>query len=197
MASKHEALVSRVELLEMDSDMKHRLLIATHAVILGVPLRENEDLGVIMNKICRSIRYPINNESLVSVKRLHTNTAASYSPPIVVVFKSEQVKNKFLECKRVHGPLPVTNIADCLDNSARKITIRDALTPVGQELLREVRQHQSTFGIKYVWPGRNGQILVKRADGAKVDWITNKQQLHELIAVLQSGKAFCHYDQSV
>lgn len=40
-------------------------------------------------------------------------------------------------------------------------------------MLREVRGMQDQLKAKYIWPGRDGVILVKRTDTAKVEYVRN------------------------
>ena len=68
-----------------------------------------------------------------------------------------------------------------MNGKPTNLNIRDELSPLSLELLKEMRESQELLKTKYVWPGRGGVVLVKKGDGAKLETIRNRDELGSLI----------------
>lgn len=58
--------------------------------------------------------------------------------------------------------------------------IRDELTPYGLQLLNETKDAQDQLGFKFVWPGRNGVVLVKHSESSTIKVIRSMKDLETL-----------------
>lgn len=59
--------------------------------------------------------------------------------------------------------------------------MRDELTPLSLELLREMREHQDRLNVKYVWSSRDGNVLVKKNEHSKPELIKTRDDMVDLI----------------
>lgn len=110
--------------------------------------------------------------------QLSTKTA-----PIKVVFSDEQHKEELFARKKLHGLLLSSAVLSSSTESVasgNRIIIRDELTSFGLKLLKHVRTVQEEADLKFVWPGRDGVILAKATDSAKVTTIRSTQDVLKL-----------------
>lgn len=67
------------------------------------------------------------------------------------------------------------------------VTLRDELTPLSLELLKELRGSQEQLNIKYVWAGREGVILAKKDENSKPVLVKNRGDLSRAISYFQQA----------
>lgn len=178
---KHQHLSTTVAQLELEVDKLNRSMLSKNAVLLGIPCKENEDLKSLVRCTGNAVGCRLAADAIIQSKRLYTKSSGKATPPILVTFASENVKENFFECKRKHGVLMASEISEIFAGFSKRIIIRDEMTPYGRELLRKALEYQTSLDFKYVWPGRDGKVLVKRHDGGKVEQITSKEQLISLL----------------
>ncbi|XP_055604898.1 uncharacterized protein LOC129753124 [Uranotaenia lowii] len=114
-------------------------------------------------------------------KREMREKSSTRSAPILAVFKSETRKEEFFEKKRALGVLKASEVGDLFKRSSQTISIRDEMTSYGKSLLKEARKVQEELNFKYVWPGRDGKILIKRSDGSRIEKVSSKLDLQSVI----------------
>lgn len=182
--NKHRELSQTVTRMELELDKVNRSTLSKNAVLLGVPVVENENATQLVRKIGEIIRYPLNDTSIVNAKRLFAKNTVRKDAPILVTFDSETTKEHFFERKRQHGVLLASSVLESFAGMTNRITIRDEMTAFGRDLLREAKKLQESHDIKYVWLGRNGVVLLKRSDGAKIHHVESKEQLENIIRAI-------------
>lgn len=183
MKKKHQELSNTVSDLEIEVDRLNRMSLSKNAMLLGMPMKKEESVKQIVEKLSTVIGYELPDGAIASAKRLSLNEAKQRNmepAPIKIVFTSEQFKEEFFLKKRNHGPVLSTSIDPSLSCPARKLMLRDEMTPRGMELYRQVRELQESLNYKYVWPGRNGVILAKRTDTSKPEFIRSQYELQGL-----------------
>lgn len=178
---KYNNLFSTFERLEMNIDKVNRSSVSKNAVILGIPVAENENTKELVRKLASTIGFELQANDVVDARRLMKNNVASQTAPILVSFVTEQIKEKFFEHKRSRGTLPTAAVCSSFAGSTSRVVIRDEMTAFGRDLYNAAKQFQTSTGYKYVWPGRNGKILLRRQEGAKVEEVGSKQQIQEML----------------
>lgn len=186
---QHKHLAEKVDDLEMELDVLRRQSLSRNVVILGLPILENEDLRVLVRNVGLAVGYDFPVDDILEARRLNGRNATASVPPVIATFKTNSTKEALFDHKRKHGVLLASTIGESFAASTKRITIRDELTAFGRELLQEAKNLQSDLGIKYIWPGRNGSILLRRYDGAKVEIIRKKLELKGLSKTSQKRKA--------
>lgn len=177
---KQGAVSSRLDQLEMELDKVNRGMVSNNAVILGIPILDDENPTALVLKLGSAVGCALDQNTVISARRLVGKNRSNTGAPILVSFCSATIKEKLFEMKRSHGPLEASKLCDSFHGSSNRVVIRDELTAFGRELYQEAKELQSSMGFKYVWPGRNGKILVKRQDGAKVEEIGSKKQIEDM-----------------
>lgn len=174
MREKHHRLCTTVNQLELEVDRINRASLTKNAIVLGVPLKKDEDVKQIIQKLAAVIGYELSDEAIVQAKRLSSNDPKQQktdSVPIKITFSSEQYKEELFNKKRTYGPLVPAAIDSVYGDSSRKIVLRDELTPYGMKLFKRVREIQDEINLKFVWTGRNGAILAKKSENSKTEVI--------------------------
>lgn len=174
---KHQELSTKVDSLELELDKTNRQLLAKNAVVVGLPLIEGEDTKLLVCKLGRAIGCSLDGTDVLTARRLIGKAANNSAVPILVTFREEKLKEDFFEQKRKHGVLEASVISEAFSGSSNRVSVRDEITAFGRDLLRHAKEVQSALGVKYVWPGRNGKVLIRRQDGGKVEQIGSKEEL--------------------
>ena len=166
---------------EATIDNEKRTELSSNAIVLGIPREENEDILDVVTKTCKTLGYHGVGGTIVSCSRIQgPNTDCS---PIRVTFKNQQSKERLMAYKKNYGRLNTQMIEGIKLKSgpSRNVVIRDDLTPLAMDLLRELRQVQREKNLRFVWPGRNGIILVKHTEKSKVVMIRDRADLRRLL----------------
>lgn len=174
MRKEHLRLNTVVSQLELEVDRTNRAALAKNAMILGVPLKRDEDARKIVQNIAAAIGYELPDGAIVQAKRVISNESKQQkteSVPIKITFSNDLYKEDLFNKKRAYGPLLPNAIDPAYGNSSRKVVVRDELTPHGMKLLKRVREIQDELNLKFVWAGRNGAILAKTSENSKTEVI--------------------------
>ena len=181
----HSALTQTVYRLEEVVDKTNKAGMLNNAVLLGVPTQMNENVNELAIKTVGEMGLNLPDGSILSASRMSANAKIPNAKiPIRIVFKDKEIKELVFSKKREKGNLLSTCVGPSLlfDGKPTNLHIRDELSPLSLELLKEMRVSQELLKIKYVWPGRGGVVLVKKEDGAKLEKIRNRYELSGLIA---------------
>lgn len=178
--NEQNSVSSRLDQLENELDKVNRGMISCNAVILGIPILENDNPKALIIQLGNIVGSVLDENSVCSARRLLGKNRNTQGAPILVTFGSASIKEKLFELKRAYGPLELSKLGDSFRGFSTRVVIRDELTAFGRELYQEAKELQSSMGYKYVWPGRNGKILIKRQDGGKIEEIGSKKQIEDL-----------------
>lgn len=183
LSQSHAELMHFVYRLEDNVDKSDRKAVSNHAVLLGIPVVGNENTLNLVDKTLSHIGVTLPPNSIASATRITMNNKPNALAPIRISFKEKSLKETVLSKKKSVGTILSTNIDRSLSINGRgtKVIIRDELTPLSMDLLREMRDYQESFKIKFVWPARSGGILVKKDEDAQPDLIKTRQELRTLI----------------
>lgn len=184
LKKSYSALTETVHKLELNTDKTSRIMNEKNAVFMGIPITHNENTTQLIEKAIQVLGVQLQSGSIKTAFRISSkNTSNKALVPIKVVFNELNDKENVFEKKRQNGKLLSTAIDPSLLLNGRPTTvsIRDELTPLSSELLRELRESQEVLKIKYVWPGRNGAILVKKGEGDRPDVIRSRDDLSKFM----------------
>lgn len=176
----YNALKEVVNRLEEDVDRFSREGLSKNAILLGIPMTNDENAMDIVAKFAAALHTDFVKDAVTDAKRLHDSKSVGRCPPIKIVFSDVGYKEKLFAKKKETGLLTVAMLGGCYADLPGRITIRDEMTPHGMAMLREVKDMQPQLDLKFVWPGRNGVILVKKAENSKLEYIRNRNDLQKL-----------------
>lgn len=181
LKDKTELVSNVVHRQEVEIDSRLRTEMSSNAILLGVPRVPNENTLDLVSKTCKTIGYDLDRRNVATCTRVSSTKKGSN--PIRITFKDVQVKENFLQAKKIFGPLTVSMIQGMRwpMGWTHKVIIREDLSPLPLEILRTIKQHQTTLNIRYVWPGRNGVILIKHYDHSKPIAIKSREDLNKLL----------------
>ena len=178
--------------LEQELDKRDRTELKSRAIIFGLPYEKDENLPEFFNKFSNVIGSNITSNDIVSIERLYKPEAkkppSNGPPPVKVFFKDENKKNDFMDKKIEYGVLTSTEINPKMlfKGKSTKISIREEMTPYLMELQKEMNSVREKLQIKYIWPGRNGVILVKKSDDGKIHKIKSRLDVRKAIHFFQT-----------
>lgn len=175
----YSQLSDAVVTLEAEVDRFKRAELVRNVIVLGVPITREDNASAIVNGIARVMGYAL-DEKIIEAYRLKASKTDGNYAPIRVVFADSNVKEEFFAKKKIFGQMKVSALGGSFAALTGKITLRDEMTSYGLAMLREVRAMQEQLKAKYVWPGRDGVILMKRTDTSKVEYIRNRMDIRAL-----------------
>lgn len=179
---KHQTVNTKVSQLELEVDRLARAGLTNNMVILGLPSTKDEDVGDLVRKVATSVGYNLPEGAIKEAKRLFpkdkNNTRATI--PIKVTFSDERIKEGLFAGKKARGQLLPSSVDPKFGSSNSRIMLRDEMTSFGMNLLKETREAEYLTDYKFIWPGRNGVVLVKKSENSPVHVIRSIADLHKL-----------------
>lgn len=167
---------------EVDLDLHQRAQLSANAILLGIPRIPNENTETLFDATCRTLGIETNSNSIVSCTRVTVSKGENH--PIRVCFKNVHDKETLIARKKKFGSLTVSMIAGVRwpRGWSNKVHIRDDLSPLSMEILRDLKKKQVSLNLQYVWPGRNGIILAKQSKNSKLIKVQSRADLNRLIS---------------
>lgn len=143
--------------------------IANNAIVFGFPTKPNENVHELIHKTAEVIGTRLSDNSIASATRLYSSRKPNAIVPIRVKFNSKTEKESMLLRTKKVKELKSTSIDKSLvvNGQPTSIVIRNELTSSTIQLLKELRGMQQKYNVKYIWPGKNGDILIKKAENSK------------------------------
>lgn len=177
---EYSRLNTTVDNLECELDRLKRATLARNAVLLGIPITHNEIVKEVVLNVAKTIKCDLPADAITEASRFVDSKGQGKIPPIKIVFADEKSKELFFNTKRAAGQLSASSLGAAYAGSKGRVIIRDELTQHGLTLLRETRDVQEQLDLKYVWPGRDGVILVKKTQDSKIEKIRNRGDICKL-----------------
>lgn len=178
-------LKSTVSKLEANVDKSEKSALENNAILWGIPTTPDENVSQLVEKLLRSLGISGTSGIVSSSERIFFNSKNSNAlVPIRIVFCSKESKETVFAKKKQLGKLlsTVIDYKFVVNGRALNVTLRDELTPLSLELLKELRESQELLNIKYIWAGRGGVILAKKDDNSKPDLVKNRDDLRRVIS---------------
>lgn len=175
--------------LECNADKADKVALDNNAILWGVPTATEENVPRLVEKLLVSVGLQGNSDHIKSAERLFSNGRSGTMVPIRIVFNNKKSKEMVFNKKKQYGKLYSTVIDDKLkvNGKATSVTLRNELSPLSLDLLKKLRESQEIMGVRYVWAGRGGTILVKRDNDSKPELVKNRVDL---------DRVMCHFVRS-
>ncbi|XP_063538119.1 uncharacterized protein LOC134747424 [Cydia strobilella] len=140
-------------------DQWHRL---NNIEVKGVPLKNNENLFTILERIGEIVGFPIQTTCINYISRIPVHNSKEKS--IIVSFVNRYVKENFIASARLRKTISTEELGfrDCHS----KIFVNDHLTPEYKMLLTKTKTELKSMNYKYVWV-KFAKIHVRRDDNSK------------------------------
>lgn len=170
--------------LECSDDRSNRESLSKNAVLFGVPVQANENIPKFVTGVASRIGFELPADAIESASRIYApESKVNELVPIRIVFKNPAVKESFFLKKKKFGKLSSFDIDRSLISKGKptRIVIRDELSPLSLDLLREMRMLQNKMDLKYVWAGKDGAILVKTDENSKPVVIKNRNDMEKFV----------------
>lgn len=179
LCEENKRLNARIKELERREDEAEQYSRLNCVEINGIPESNNENVVQLVKSVGNSLGIPISDEMVDVCHRLGNRRIGENRPrAIIVKFTRRIVKEELLVKRRVKRNLNTADIG-FTDRLADVIYINESLTKCRRELHKEVRLLKKKKGFSYVWV-RNGRILVRPTEGAKVIAVTTMDDLERL-----------------
>lgn len=177
LRNQNSMLNNRISNIEHSIDTEKQALLNHKMIISGINEKSDENLNDIVKKIGKALSVKIDESHINAVERqkiMSENSGIDRS--IVVSFNDITKRNEILtKGKKKESRIKLKSL-DPTANEDRSIYFSESLTSRRQYLCKLARDLKREGRIKYVWVNE-GEILVRKNDGANAVKIKHKQQL--------------------
>lgn len=174
---ENKNLQKRVSELEIRLDDLDQYSRSNTLEINGIPETANENVLEIVKTMGRSLDYQITDDMVDACHRLGQKLQ-DRPRGIIVKFTRRTVKEQLLEKRRIKRNFNTKDIG-FTDKPADVIYISESLTLRRRKLFNAARALKKEKGFQFLWV-RNGKILLRTQEGAKVILVTSMEQIATL-----------------
>lgn len=148
--------------------------------INGIPEENNEDVSNIVKKVGESVGMSLEDTDIDACHRLGAARGedSGRSRGIIVKFVRRSVKEELLHKRRVKRNLNTKDIGFG-NRPAEVIYINESLSAGRRQVFNAARMMKKENQLQYVWV-RNGKVLTRAEDGARVIVVTTMEQVAAL-----------------
>lgn len=178
-------LQGSVHKLEANADKTDKAALANNAVVWGVPSAPDENVAQLVEKFLGTLGLGENCGLVTSAERMFSNNKVNNAvSPIRISFTDVESKEVVFNKKKQYGKFISTMIDSKLliNGKATNVTLRDELTPLALELLKELRESQEILDVKYIWAGRGGVVFIKKDENSKPELVRNREDLSRVMS---------------
>lgn len=176
------SLKMRLTAVEYDHNALQNEIFKKHVYVSGVPLRQNESLEKIIIEIGALSNVKINNNDIVTCKRLparKVNSSHQQHPQISVEFNSTTIKEEMINNQKINGPILQSQLKLTSTESDRKIYINEYLSNLNKKLLYEAQKLKQKFNVKFIW-AKNGNVFIRQSETTQTFRIRNIEHLTDM-----------------
>lgn len=166
---------NKLSAIETDVVSAERRVRLNNIEIKGVPLKKDEDLYSVVDKISLAVGYSFPKSQINYIARVPIRNSAEKS--IVVSFINRYVKEEFVSAARNRKDLAASTIG--FSNATMKIFVNDHLTPEHKILLTKAKTLARTNNYSFIWV-KHGKIHMRKGTDSKVFIINSEKDLNRI-----------------
>lgn len=158
--------------------------------ITNVPVVEGENLGEIIDAICKHINFNYNNNNIEYFRLKLNNT--EYPAPIMLKFLKQSDKEEFMKSlKSINFNVTTDIITDLTQKNP--IYFSENMSPFYSALFKKAKILKNNNLIKFVW-FKNNKLFIKVSENSKPTVIQCEEDLHllnerEMFNIRRSSKS--------
>lgn len=168
-----------IEKIEFDNNLRDQWARRSNVEICGVPVKKDENLFKVIEKISTHINYPINPATDIDfVTRVAPRNKESTKTKVIIVrFMSRYKKDDFVACARKFKKMKASDVG--FEGSDSIIYFNDHLTTANKTLLHHAKSLANEHQYSYVWV-KNCSIMVRRSDLSPIIHIKSASDLNKI-----------------
>lgn len=174
---ENKQLKNKVNELEVRLDDMEQYSRSNTLEINGIIEKENENVLDVVKAVGNSLGCPISEEMVDACHRVGQK-GQEKPRGIVVKFTRRTVKEDLMQKRRVKRNLNTKDIG-ITDRPADVIYISESLTQQRRKIFNSARALKREKGFQFLWI-RNGKILLRTEEGARVTVLTSLEQVEKL-----------------
>lgn len=149
-------------------------------IITGIPETNNESLIEKVNLCLVSYDVQIQIDDFKQIYRLKNHNNCGANTPILIEFKSENVKYGILNKQKQMGPILLQSVDKNLPaTDMRKVFFKHRLTKENLSLVRDARKFGRDYNYQFVWT-QGSKILIKKTSNSRTFQILTVKDLENL-----------------
>lgn len=191
LENESDNLKQRVNNLEFGISQEKQRMYTNHLIISNVPVKTDENLFEIIEKIGAISDVKINVNDICELKRLNIGNKQTNQnqnepkpkPPILVQFSSYAVKKKLMESRRKNGPIKLEQLEmQEEDNTTlQTVFLSHYLIKYFHQLYHQAREYKNKHTYKYLWfDPATIRILMREKEGSRIIAVNSIDVLTDL-----------------
>lgn len=148
---------------------------ANNVEIRGIPLKKNENLYEIAQKIGQLCDFPIKKEEINYIARIPTRVPKG-EKPIIIAFNNRYTKEELVALSRRSNQLNLKNLGY---NATGNLYVNDHLTQRNKNLLSKARSLAKDNNYKFVWV-KHCKIMVRKSETSPIFFIKCENDLMKI-----------------
>ncbi|KAL0820086.1 hypothetical protein ABMA28_006031 [Loxostege sticticalis] len=171
-ADEIPALRAEVTRLSQELQDRDQWARANNVEIRGVPLKKNENLFDIVEKIGHLCNFYYRKEAINYIARIPTRLTNT-EKPILVAFNRRYLKEEFVSMARNCKELSLSNLGF---TTSGKIYVNDHLMPFNKTLLSKAKALAKEKNFRYIWE-KHCKIMARKSDTSPIFQIKTEKDL--------------------
>ncbi|XP_063382972.1 uncharacterized protein LOC134669382 [Cydia fagiglandana] len=171
-----QSLTNEVSWLKEELARNDQLMRLNNVEIKGVPVKKNENLYNILDRICSEIDYGVDKNSINYISRVPIQN--SKDKLIVVSFSNRYIKEDFIASARLKKSISAEDIG--FQGVTHRVYVNDHLTPSNKKLLTSTKTQLKQKGYAYIWV-KYSKIHVRKDDNSRVLTMNHERDLNKLL----------------
>lgn len=138
-----------------------------HITIHGVPKNTNEDLNTTIINTIKSLNITVNQDEIITARRMHS-THNNTAPPIIVVeFTTTAIKQNIMQTYKTNGPIMLSQLSKAPNTENKKIYFNEYLNNYYKQLYNNTKELKSSNNFKFVW-FKHGTIYARESETTQI-----------------------------
>jgi hypothetical protein len=164
LSERCDYLESSLASMKYEVDRPNREAIMNNVAVFGVPESAAGSPESVMDKIGALISFTLddsNVKSMKTIKNKHKKVST-----IIIEFVSYDLKQKFLDKRKAHGTVLLSDVCNVPQDPKKKIFMRDELTKYGMSIYGELLAVKKMMPFKFVWT-KHADVFAKVDENSK------------------------------
>lgn len=171
-----QAVQANIDKINLNPLEKEQWARANNIEIKGVPLKKDENLYDIAQKIGNTIECPVRKEDIYYVARVQSLKSDSQKS-IIMALNNRYCKEEFIAAARKYKDLLISELGYTGDS---KVFINDHLTLHNKALLKKAKELANEKNFRYIWV-KHCKILARKSNTSPIFRIQTEKGLQKIV----------------
>ncbi|XP_060800797.1 uncharacterized protein LOC132903216 [Amyelois transitella] len=176
MVNEIPTLQTDINRLKQELEERDQLARANNVEIRGIPLKKNENLFDIAQKVGELSNFHFKKEDISYIARIPTRVPNA-EKPIIIAFNNRYIKEDLVASARKSDRLKINNLGF---STMGQFYVNDHLTQKNKILLSRARAMAREKDFRYIWV-KHSKIMARKSDTSPIFFIRSEGDLSKIV----------------